>query len=248
MRMHRITSLLALTLLLLVPRAAVAPHAQTAADPLRRDRASAESALRIYLARHGETDWNVEHRLQGWIDRPLDAKGKQQAADLAEALKGIHIDAIYSSTLSRSRDTANIVLTGLTSAAPRGPALQVKSLEGLRERNYGRFQGGSDQDPEYLRRMNAWDDAMEGGETMNQLMARAKASIDQIRREHPTGNVLVVGHRITNQAILRALLDLTPEETTKIDQGNDEVYLIELEAGAKPRLWKLVRARNLGDL
>jgi broad specificity phosphatase PhoE len=96
--------------------------------------------------------------------------------------------------------------------------------------------------------MNAWDDAMEGGETMNQLMARAKASIDQIRREHPTGNVLVVGHRITNQAILRALLDLTPEETTKIDQGNDEVYLIELEAGAKPRLWKLVRARNLGDL
>ena len=210
-----------------------APHAQT------------NGSLRIYLARHGETDWNVEHRLQGWTDRPLDAKGRQQAADLADALKGVHLDAIYSSTLSRSRDTAATVAAGL---ATNGLHLQVKPLEGLRERNYGRFVGGSDQDPEYLRRMNAWDDAMEGGETMNQLMARAKASIDQIRREHPAGNVLVVGHRITNQTILRALLDLTPEQATKIDQANDEVYLIEFDPGAKPRLWKLVRARNLGDL
>ena len=208
----------------------VSPHAQ------------AKGALRIYLARHGETDWNVDHRLQGWTDRPLDAKGKQQAADLAAALKGVHLDAIYSSTLSRSHDTAETV------AASMKPALPVKMLEGLRERNYGRFQGGSDQDPEYMRRMNAWDDAMEGGETMNQLMARAKASIDQIRREHPSGNVLVVGHRITNQTILRALLDLTPEQATKIDQANDEVYLIEFDPGAKPRLWKLVRDRNLGDL
>jgi hypothetical protein len=48
--------------------------------------------------------------------------------------------------------------------------------------------------------------------------------------------------------ILRALLDLTPEQTVSIQQGNDEVYLVEFDPGAKPRLWKLIRTQNLGDL
>jgi broad specificity phosphatase PhoE len=226
MRQPRITAALSL-LLLLAPRAAVAPRAQ-AAGPLR-----------LYIARHGETDWNLAHRLQGWTDRPLDDTGKQQAVDLAESLKGIHVDAIYSSTLSRSRDTAQTVA---------GAGMTVKSLPDLRERNYGKFSGGSDTDPDYLRRVNAWDDAMDGGETLNQLLARVRESLTVIRREHPSGNVLIVSHRITNQMILRALLDLTPEQTVKIEQGNDEVYLVEIDPGAKPRLWKLVRSRNLGDL
>lgn len=214
-------------LLLLAPRAAVAPDAQ------------AGGTLRLYVARHGQTDWNLAHRLQGWTDRPLDDTGRRQAIDLAETLKGVRLDAIYSSTLSRSRDTAEAVA---------GSSMTIKSLPGLRERNYGRFQGGSDTDPDYLKRVNTWDDAMDGGETLNQLLARARDSLDMIRREHPSGNVLIVAHRITNQMILRALLNLTPEQAVKIEQGNDEVYLVEFDPGAKPRLWKLVRGGNLGDL
>jgi len=226
MRTPRKSFLLAL-LLLLAPRAAVAPDAQ------------AGGTLRLYVARHGQTDWNLAHRLQGWTDRPLDDTGRKQAIDLAETLKGVHLDAIYSSTLSRSRDTAEAVA---------GSSMTVKNLPGLRERNYGRFQGGSDTDPDYLKRVSAWDDAMDGGETLNQLLARARDSLDMIRREHPAGNVLIVAHRITNQMILRALLNLTPEQAVKIEQGNDEVYLVEFDPGAKPRLWKLVRGGNLGDL
>jgi broad specificity phosphatase PhoE len=226
MRTLRKTFLLAL-LLLLAPRAAVAPDAQ------------AGGTLRLYVARHGETDWNLVHRLQGWTDRPLNDTGRKQAIDLTESLKGVHLDAIYSSTLSRSRDTAEAVA---------GSSMMVKSLPGLRERNYGKFQGGSDTDPEYLKRVTAWDDAMDGGETLNQLLVRARDSLEMIRREHPSGNVLIVAHRITNQMILRALLSLTPEQAVKIEQGNDEVYLVEFDPGAKPRLWKLVRGGNLGDL
>ena len=214
-------------LLCLAPAAVVAPQAQSA------------GTLRLYVARHGETDWNVAHRLQGWTDRPLDDTGRRQAADLAASLKGVHLDAIYSSTLSRARDTAQVVA---------GAGMTVKTLAGLRERNYGKFQGGSDTDPDYLKRVNAWDDSMDGGESLNQLLARTRDSLDMIRREHPSGNVLIVGHRITNQMILRALLDLTPEQAVKVDQGNDEVYLVEIDPGATPRLWKLVRERNLGDL
>jgi broad specificity phosphatase PhoE len=213
--------------LLIVPRAAVAPEAQ------------GNGGLRLYIARHGETDWNVLHRLQGWTDRPLDETGRRQAVELAETLKGIHLDAIYSSTLSRSRDTATTVAA---------KTMAVKSLDGLRERNYGHYQGGSDTDPEYLRRSNDWADRLDDGESLNQLLARSRESLAQIRREHPSGNVLIVAHRITNQMILRALLDLTPEQTVKIVQDNDEVYLVELDPGAKPRLWKLIRQKNLGDL
>jgi len=213
--------------LLIAPRAMSAPEAQ------------ANGALRLYIARHGETDWNLEHRLQGWTDRPLNETGRRQAVELADALKGIHLDAIYSSTLSRSRETARTVA---------GSTMTVKSLDGLRERNYGHYQGGSDTAPEYLQRSNDWTDRLDDGESLNQLLARSRDGLAQIRREHPTGNVLIVAHRITNQMLLRALLDITPEQTVKIVQDNDEVYLVEIDPGAKPRLWKLIRTKNLGDL
>ena len=213
--------------LLIAPGAGSAPEAQ------------ADGSLRLYIARHGETDWNVQHRLQGWTDRPLNETGRRQAVELSDALKGIRLDAIYSSTLSRSRDTARTVA---------GNAMTIKSLDGLRERNYGHYQGGSDTAPEYLRRSNDWADRLDDGESLNQLLARSRESLAQIRREHPTGNVLIVAHRITNQMLLRALLDLTPEQAVKIVQNNDEVYLVELDPGAKPRLWKLIRQNNLGDL
>ena len=213
--------------LLIAPRAMSAPEAQ------------ANGALRLYIARHGETDWNLEHRLQGWTDRPLNETGRRQAVELADALKGIHLDAIYSSTLSRSRETARTVA---------GSTMTVKSLDGLRERNYGHYQGGSDTAPEYLRRSNDWTDRLDDGESLNQLLARSRDGLAQIRREHPTGNVLIVAHRITNQMLLRALLDITPEQTVKIVQDNDEVYLVEIDPGAKARLWKLIRTKNLGDL
>ena len=213
--------------LLTIPGARVAPDAQ------------ANGSLRLYIARHGQTDWNVQHRLQGWTDRPLDETGRRQAVELAETLKGIRLDAIYSSTLSRSRATAQTVAGG---------TMTVRSLDGLRERNYGHFQGGSDTAPEYLRRAEDWADRLNDGESLNQLLARTRESLAQIRREHPAGNVLIVAHRITNQMLLRALLDLTPDQTVKIVQDNDEVYLVELDPGAKPRLWKLIRPKNLGDL
>jgi len=225
----RMRKLIVLLLLVVAaPRADIVSHAQ------------APAGLRLYIARHGETDWNLQHRLQGWTDIPLNDTGRRQADALAQSLRGVHLDAIYSSTLSRSRETARTVAgsTGLT----------VKSLDGLRERNYGHFQGGPDTAADYVRRTNVWDDRLDDGESLDQLLARTRTSLEQIRREHPSGNVLIVAHRITNQMILRALLDLTPDQTVKIVQDNDEVYLVELDSGARPRLWKLIREKNLGDL
>lgn len=200
--------------------------------------------LRIYLARHGQTDWNAERRLQGSTDTELNATGRQQAARLAELLKGIRFDAVYSSTLRRSRDTAEIA---------RGQ-VALTSLEGLAERRLGKFQGKrvDSSDPptaaEYERRRRVPEDALDGGESLNQFFERVRATIGSIRGRHSGGSILIVGHGLTNQMILRSLLGLSFERAVGIDQANDEVYLIEIESVAAPRLWKLVTESNFGDL
>lgn len=200
--------------------------------------------LRIYLARHGETDWNVERRLQGGIDIALNATGRQQAAKLAERLKGVRLDAVYSSTLLRSRETAEIVRGGL----------HLKGLPGLSERRLGKFQGKKVDESdlatvqEFQRRSRDPEDELDGGESLNQFFERVRATIGTIQSQHGSGAILIVGHAFTNQMILRALFGLTAEQANSIQQANNELYLIELDAGNPPRLWKMITEANLGDL
>lgn len=200
--------------------------------------------LRIYLARHGETDWNAERRLQGGTDTALNSTGRQQAAKLAERLKGVRLDAVYSSTLGRSRETAEIV---------RGK-VPLKSLAGLNERNHGKFEGvkvdGSDpvREQEWRQRRRDPEDELDGGESLNQFYERVRITFETIRSQNKSGAILIVGHSLTNQMILRALLGLTLQQATSIRQANDELYLIELDAGNPARLWKLITEANLRDL
>ena len=215
MRTRRTAIFLALSLLL-APRAAVTPTAQ------------AGGSLRLHIARHGETDWNLQHRLQGWTDRSLDETGRKQAAALAEIAQGRSTS--MRSTPARCRAQSRY-----------RPDRRGKSADGERvSTGFGSgitatSRAGRTPDTEYLRRMNDWNDRLDDGESLNQLLARTRESLVQIRREHSAGNVLIVAHRITNQMVLRALLDLTPEETVKITQDNDEVYS-----------WNSTPARNRG--
>ena len=200
--------------------------------------------LRIYLARHGETEWNLERRQQGGTDTTLNATGRQQAAKLRDLLRGLRLDAVYASTLSRSRETAEIV---------RGQ-VPLKSDAGLNERKLGKFEGrrvdASDPEiaAEYKRRGNDPDDTFDGGESLNQFYERVRHTISSIREQHTTGTILIVGHLGTNRMILRTLLGLTLEQAQAFNQANDDVYLIELDSGNSRRLWKLVPQTNLNKL
>jgi len=202
----------------------------------------ARSTLRIYLARHGQTDWNLEGRTQGGTDIPLNATGRQQAQDLKAHLMGLQLDAVYSSTLRRSRDTAEIV----------HGQVPVTSLPGLGERRFGKFEGRLTNDPEdgpeFQRRQWSPDDSLDGGESLNGLRERVRATIDTIRRRHASGSILIVGHAHTNRMILSVIFGLTIEQMRLFDQSNDELYLIELESGSSPHLWKLITEKNLKDL
>src|SRR5262245_27819969 len=211
-------------------------------SPILGAQASAPATLRLYLARHGQTDWNVEGRMQGGTDTPLNATGRKQAAALKDHLKDVRFDAIYSSTLSRSRETAEIV---------RGQ-VALTSLPTLGERRFGKFEGllsnAPDTGPEFQRRR--WDpqDALDGGESWVTFTDRVRSALQTIRAKHSSGTILVVGHGGTNQAVLQILFGLSLDDTRAITQDNDELYLIELAGTGAPRLWKLVTAANLRDL
>lgn len=85
----------------------------------------------IYVFRHGETDANIEHRMQGWLDTPLNANGVAQARALAKKLADVKFDHVYSSPLSRALDTARTVARDQ----------QIILNNDLREWNMGDFCG-----------------------------------------------------------------------------------------------------------
>ncbi len=169
------------------------------------------------LARHGETDWNFERRVQGHADRPLNDTGRAQAQALADELATEPLDAVYSSDLVRAHETARIV------ADRKG--LEVTALPDLREKHFGSWEGLTDREvlarfPDAQR--GPWGDA----ETSEEVARRVLAALRRIADAHPDGRVLVVSHGGPLRAIL---LQCGTDGTSAI--GNCHVVRVEAEGG-----------------
>jgi broad specificity phosphatase PhoE len=136
----------------------------------------------ILLARHGETDWNREGRWQGWADPPLNDTGRSQARALAEQLREIPFDAVYSSDLRRAHETAEIV------GAPHGVPIVIDS--DLREIDIGSWSGLTRAEIDERFPNSERPD----GETREQHSARVLAAVERIARANLGRRVLVVTH------------------------------------------------------
>lgn len=201
--------------------------------------------LDIYLARHGQTDWNLEKRLQGGTDNPLNDTGRLQAKQLGVKLSGVPITAVYSSGLVRAKETAALAL----------PAVKATPLAALSERSFGKFEGmyedGRDaaMTSEFKARGSQPDDALEDGESLNSQASRVAKAIEQIRKEHANGSILVISHGGVTPLILGHLLKLpVPESISRIKQSNDEVYLVRLIGQQPPQVFKLITRETLEQL
>jgi probable phosphoglycerate mutase len=148
---------------------------------------------RICIVRHGETDWNIEKRIQGHTDIPLNATGRAQALAMAYNAGHHHFSAIYSSDLSRALETAQ--------ALAEREALPVRRLPQLRERHYGIFQGitaaeGAALYPaayaHYMARDPHYD--FETGEPMLAFAGRVAEGIDWMVRHHQGETLCAVSH------------------------------------------------------
>ncbi|KQV94514.1 MULTISPECIES: histidine phosphatase family protein [unclassified Roseateles] len=162
-----------------------------------------EEVTRLILIRHGETAWNRATRIQGHTDIPLSPLGLAQAQRLAEAMADEPLAAIYSSDLSRARQTAEAV------AGVQGLAIHFDAA--LRERAFGRFEGlsweeidrGYPEDAARWRRREP-DFAVGGGESLTVFSARCVAAARRAAAAHPGQSIALVAHGGVLDCLYRA--------------------------------------------
>jgi probable phosphoglycerate mutase len=188
--------------------------------------------IKIYIARHGETTWNVEGRIQGRSDPGLSPKGVDQSLALIEPLQDHPIAAIYSSTLQRSILTAQPVADHL--------GLPIRKESGLDEIAFGILEGRNlyqfDEvtQSEWRRfKDDRFNYRIPGAENYTDVANRIKPFIEKTLRDHEGQEVLIVGHRVVNRLLIGTLMGFPIEWVLKIEQTHDCLYLIQRSDEAK---------------
>ena len=186
------------------------------------DTRHAHDATRILAIRHGETAWNVDTRIQGQLDIPLNQTGRWQAHRLALALADDCVDAIYSSDLLRALQTAQ------TLAAACGRTIQQDP--GLRERGFGEFEGltyreVSERWPEQSERWRRRDPEFgpAGGEVLRDFYARCVHTVTRLAAAHPGETIAVVAHGGVMDCLYRAATRLDLQAPRSWELGNASI-------------------------
>ena len=186
-----------------------------------------ERMARLFLVRHGVTEWNREGRYQGQIDVPLSDEGRRQVAALRDRLGEQSFDVCYSSALSRARETGQIVLGGR--------AVPSHERADLGEMHYGAWEGLLREEiiERYLGdwarfRADPIDCAPPEGESLRALQRRVSAAIERIAAEHPDANILVAAHGGSVRAIVAHYLKLDLGAIWKLRMDNAGLTIIDL--------------------
>ena len=202
--------------------------------------------LRLYLVRHGETVWNFENRIQGASDVLLNEKGREQAKSLAAKLQNISFSKIFSSPLSRALETAKIISLSQDSSITKidnFSELDQGLLEGLR------FNEIKEKFPEFFSEWRSvpGEVRMPGGETLDELQARAWDGVEKIYTKYSKEKnpVLVVSHNLAIICILSRILGVTLNDFRKFRQHNASVNIIEHDS---MRGWSVVTMNDLSHL
>lgn len=182
--------------------------------------------MKLYIIRHGQTDWNVQGRIQGRQDIPLNATGRRQAEDLARGMEKRPVTAVYSSPQLRAMETARAI------AGAQG--VEVIMVPQLVEIGYGAWEGRTSEDilTTDWELYEAWWQhpatvAPPGGETLSQVDERCRTAWDRIRGEI-TGDTAVVAHGGTLAHFIVHLLEGQPE-AEEIVVGNASITTMEYE-------------------
>lgn len=174
----------------------------------------------VYLMRHGRTAHNVSDRLRGRNDLELDDVGRSQGEALGELFAEVALSRVLASPLQRAVHTAEPVA--------RAAGLNVESIEGLNDRDYGEWTGV--ERAEVIERFGSIE-AAPGVETWDALSARVAQAFDDVVAESSGGAIAIVGHDASNRALLAMLapgLAASPED---ISQSNGCWNCLQWDAG-----------------
>lgn len=182
--------------------------------------------MKIYLARHGQTDWNLHNKIQGWSDVPLNKTGLEQAKVLGESLRGVKFDKVYCSPLRRAKETAEVAL------ATAGALMDIDFEKNLVERGFGEFEGKSGEEYDAAK---YWDFLLncdaQGVESVKEMMARGeKVKMRILGENKKEATVLVVGHGASLRALYFNLVGFEVGKTNlrEFYLKNGEVRVVEI--------------------
>lgn len=170
--------------------------------------------MKLYITRHGKTEWNEEDRMQGWKDSKLCDSGIENAKRLGESLKNIDFDYIYSSSLGRAVETTKLI---------RGDKnTEILLVDDLKEINLGLWEGMKHDDIKELypeEQFNFWSrphlyKPFEG-ESFEVVVERVKRVLEDIIENKKGENVLIVTHTVVIKAIYLIVNNYSLEEFWK---------------------------------
>ncbi len=186
--------------------------------------------MKIYFTRHGQTEWNVAGKLQGWQNSKLTNKGIESAKRLSQRLKDVDFDLIYSSSQARAVETAELI---------RGDKdTDIITLEDLREIGFGSWEGMkiddikdrySEQYDTYLNRPHLYKPTE--GETLEDIYNRLESALEAIL-SNDVENILLVSHGVTLKVLTSIIKDIPIHELSKIPiQRGTALNILEYDGG-----------------
>jgi broad specificity phosphatase PhoE len=195
--------------------------------------------MRAVLVRHGETEQNAHGIFQGYSPVPLSARGRQQAALVAERLLSLRPQILYSSDLRRAQETADIISQRL--------ALPVRLCEGLREWNVGTWIGQSTV--AYLAHLQALGAhpvtyIPAGGEPQLHTQARIVAQMQALARQHAGETIVCVSHGTAIDLLARHILGLDVMQPPTFRIANTSVNIFHCQDG----VWEVLTLNELCHL
>ena len=187
--------------------------------------------MRVFVIRHGETEFNEQGLIQGNIDSSLTPLGVQQSYLIAEELKGCDLDFIFSSPALRAYSTAKPL------SIPR--SIPIAVVPGLREREYGIYEGKSLEEtqkahPELFATTSSkidLDVKPKGGESLREVAGRVLPFVERLKSHLGDKTIAIVAHGIVNKLIIGDLADCSLDKITTYRQSNGCINEILLEKG-----------------
>ena len=179
----------------------------------------------IYLVRHGQTPWNKQEIFRGHKDVPLNEWGRGEAHLAAEALKDKTVSTVYSSPLSRARETAESI------SSRHG--LDVKVLEDLKDICFGEWEGVSHQAvrERYADLYQRWlkephTVTFPGGESLGAVASRAVRVVQEVVPKHPGETIVMVSHRVVNRVLICGVVGIDLSRFWQIGQDTTAINLL----------------------
>jgi broad specificity phosphatase PhoE len=185
---------------------------------------------RVYLIRHGTTEWNQEEVFRGRADCRLNETGRAEARALADYFQGVGIDRIYASPLSRAAETARAIADQRALTVTADPAFidldfgewQGLPLKEVKEKYSGLYRSWRERPQEVT---------FPRGENLAQVRARSWEGLLRVVGENPERTVLIVSHRVITKVLICAALGLEDSHFWQIKQGTTAINCLEHAGG-----------------